>query len=93
MEEILNKLQTIIPKEQIYLNEPMSRHTTFKIGGNADLFIKVKEVEELKNVLDIEKKNNVIVTVIGNGSNILVRDRWNKRNYIKDRFKKYRYIR
>ena len=43
--ETYDVLKTFIPKEDIYLNEPMSKHTTFKIGGNADIFVKLKSVD------------------------------------------------
>lgn len=74
MKEIYNKLITRIDKKQIFLNEPMKNHTTFKVGGPADIFIKVNNIEELKFILEIIKENNVPLTVIGNGSNILVKD-------------------
>ena len=45
--ETYDVLKTFIPKEDIYLNEPMSKHTTFKIGGNADIFVKLKSVEQI----------------------------------------------
>lgn len=64
-----------IPTEQICMNEPMSRHTTFKVGGNADIFLKVKNIEELKYAIKISKKNDIHMTIIGNGSNILVKDK------------------
>ena len=44
-----------IPKENIFINEPMSKHTTFKVGGPADIFIKAKTIEQIKNVLDFCK--------------------------------------
>ena len=56
------------------MNEPMSKHTTFKVGGNADIFIKVKNLEQLKFVIKVAKKNNIRITIIGNGSNLLVKD-------------------
>ncbi len=56
------------------LNEPMSRHTTFGIGGNADIFINVKTPEELSGVISLARKCNIQTTVIGNGSNLLVSD-------------------
>lgn len=74
MQEIYNELIKKINKEQILENEPMSKHTTFKIGGPADLFIKIKTIEELKYVLKTAKTYNVDFVVIGNGSNLLVRD-------------------
>lgn len=77
MEEIYNEFIKIIDKNRVYLNEPMSKHTTFKIGGPADIFIKVETVDELKYVIEKCKDENISITVIGNGSNILVKDRWN----------------
>ena len=74
MDEIYNSLIEFISKDKIFLNEPMSNHTSFKIGGNADIFIIVNTVDELKHVLKVSKYRNVPVTIIGNGSNILVRD-------------------
>lgn len=74
MQDIFNDLIKVIDKERILKNEPMSKHTTFKIGGPADLFIKVKTVEELKYVIEKVKDNNKDYYVIGNGSNLLVKD-------------------
>lgn len=85
MAKIYDELLKKIDKEQIYLNEPMKKHTTFKIGGRADVFIKVKTIQEIEHVLDVAKRENVEVTVIGNGSNVLVKDRRNKRNSYKTR--------
>lgn len=53
----------------------MKKHTSFKIGGNADLFITVKKIDEIKYILEYVNKNNISLTVIGNGSNILVTDK------------------
>lgn len=55
-------------------NEPMSRHTTFKIGGNADVLVKVKSVDELKQVLSLTNDFDVPYFVLGKGSNLLVSD-------------------
>jgi len=59
---------------KIYFDEPMSTHTTFKIGGPAEVFIKVGEIEDLKQILDFTNTNNIPLTIIGNGSNLLVLD-------------------
>lgn len=53
----------------------MKKHTSFKIGGNADIFINVKKIDEIKYILEYVNKNNISLTVIGNGSNILVTDK------------------
>ena len=75
MQEIYNELIKKIDKERVLQNELMSKHTTFKIGGPADLLINVKNIEELKYILDTAKKNNINCFVIGNGSNLLVKDK------------------
>ena len=72
--EILNSLEKIIAKEEIKQNEPMKNHTSFKIGGPAEFYIKIKSVKELRKVLEFTKKNNIKVTIIGNGSNVLIPD-------------------
>ena len=73
IEEILEKSK--LNKENLYYDEPMAKHTSFKIGGPADVFIKVDNIEELKETLDLSKKNQIPLTIIGNGSNILVTDK------------------
>ncbi len=55
-------------------NEPLSRHTTFKIGGNAEMFVVANRVEDLKAVLKICKENEIPLFVIGKGSNLLISD-------------------
>ena len=62
-------------KENLYYNEPMAKHTSFKIGGPADVFIKVDNIEELKEILKLSKENKIPLTIIGNGSNLLVTDK------------------
>lgn len=57
------------------LNEPMSRHTTFKIGGNADVFASVCNIAQLKDLIGFCKKSEIPHFVLGNGSNILVSDK------------------
>ncbi len=73
IEEILEKAK--LNKENLYYDEPMAKHTSFKIGGPADVFIKVDNIEELKEILDLSKKNQIPLTIIGNGSNLLVTDK------------------
>lgn len=70
----IRKIEQIVSKEKIYINEPMSKHTTFHIGGPAECFIKIEKQEELKSILKFVKEENMPLTIIGNGSNILVSD-------------------
>lgn len=64
-----------LPKEQVKINEPMKKHTNFKIGGNADIFITAKQTDEIITVLKYATENDVPITVLGNGSNVLVGDK------------------
>ncbi|MBO5935080.1 MAG: UDP-N-acetylmuramate dehydrogenase [Clostridia bacterium] len=59
---------------EILVDTPMSRHTSFKAGGNADVIALPKNVNSLTVTLKSAHKNNVPVTVMGNGSNLLVKD-------------------
>lgn len=72
--KIAGMLEINIPKENIYLNEPMSKHTTFRIGGNADIFVTANTLEQINYILEMVKENNIPLTIIGNGSNVLVKD-------------------
>ncbi len=74
IKEIYNELVKKIPPSNIKLEEEMKKHTSFKIGGVADLLIFAKSVEDIKNVLEIVKKNKIPLTIIGNGTNLLVKD-------------------
>lgn len=74
IKDILESSNSTIPKDNILYNEDMKKHTTFKIGGPAECFIKIKTKEELKEILNIAKENKIPVTILGNGSNILVLD-------------------
>ena len=67
--------ENILEKSDIKVNEPMSKHTSFKVGGNADYFVKAQTVEQVINVRKYAEENNIPLYVIGNGSNILVTDK------------------
>ena len=77
MTEILKKqiLELSITKENILFDEPMAKHTTFKVGGPAECYIKVDDIKELRNILKFAKDNDVPITILGNGSNVLVLDK------------------
>ncbi len=67
-------LEKFISASRIKYNEPMKLHTTAKIGGNADVLVMPETVDEITNIVSYAKKNNIKVTVIGNGSKIIVSD-------------------
>ncbi len=69
----LAKLGQTIAKERVKFDEPMASHITFRVGGVADVYA-TPTAEELPGLLALAKEYEVPVTVIGNGSNLLVRD-------------------
>ena len=70
----IKDIQNLIPQENIYINEPMSKYTSFKIGGPAECLVKIKTIEQLKAILKYVREKDIDLTIIGNGSNILVSD-------------------
>ena len=71
---IYKELLNILDEKNIKVDEPMKKHISFKVGGPADFLVKPKTEEELRNVVEFAKKENVPFIVIGNGSNLLVKD-------------------
>ena len=69
-----DKLNNVIGKDSILIDEPMSRHTTFRVGGPADFFVTPKVKEEVRDVIRICKEAGMPYYIIGNGSNLLVSD-------------------
>ncbi|WP_026517528.1 UDP-N-acetylmuramate dehydrogenase [Butyrivibrio sp. MC2021] len=74
-EELLESLRGILSEENILIDEPMSRHTTFKTGGPARLFIRPDNRQQLLEALDIIRKSGEQHYILGNGSNLLVSDK------------------
>lgn len=72
---IYQRLCEIAGAENVREQEPMSRHTTFRIGGPADYFVLPHSREELAAVIDFCRKEQVPWHIIGNGSNLLVGDK------------------
>lgn len=73
-ERVLSDLKKVIPEENIKINEPMSKHTSFKTGGPAEIYIIGKTLEQIQAVLKYSNQNNIQLYIIGNGSNLLVSD-------------------
>lgn len=70
-----NLLQNLTDQKNILKSEPMSKHTSFKIGGNADYYITPSSITELKNIVSAFRSASLPFIVIGNGSNLLVSDK------------------
>ena len=69
-----DKLNNVIAKDSILIDEPMSRHTTFRVGGPADFFVTPKTKEDVRDVIRVCKEVGMPYYIIGNGSNLLVSD-------------------
>lgn len=74
-QKIYELLTNEIKQGIVKIDEPMKKHTNFKIGGNADVFVIAKNIEEIKCIIKFSKENNIPLTILGNGSNVLVSDK------------------
>lgn len=72
--EILKDIENIIDKENILLNEPMKKHSNFRSGGNAKIYLLPKTVKELEELIKYFENNNTEYIILGRGTNILVKD-------------------
>ena len=73
-QELFTGLCEIVGQERVYQEERMDRHTTFRIGGPADLFVIPESVETLISAVNFCRKKQVPFYILGNGSNLLVGD-------------------
>lgn len=73
-EEIVSQLQAACPGALILTDEPMMKHTTFRVGGPADIMIQPSSPDEVVAAIGTAEKLGQPVYVMGNGSNMLVRD-------------------
>lgn len=71
---IYKSLLDILDKEEIFLDEPMKNHISFKVGGPADFLVKPKNEEQIKKLVTLLKEENIPYIIVGNGSNLLVKD-------------------
>lgn len=72
---MFDELRGQLPEEIVFLNESMQKHTTFKIGGPADMLVCPRTTEEIKTILQYCAHNQVPCIIIGMGSNLLVMDK------------------
>lgn len=73
MEKVIEQLRNSL-KSSVLEKEPMKKHTSFRTGGEADLFIPIESIEDLKIALTVLKENQIPFFIMGNGTNLLVRD-------------------
>lgn len=89
---LIEKANLKIPKENIKFNEPMNKHTSFKVGGVADCYIRINDIQELKQILNFVLKNKIPFFILGNGSNVLVTDKGVRGIAIQINIKKFEII-
>ena len=75
IEKLFERLACRIPNELILKNEPMKKHTSFQIGGPADLMLMASEAQHIRTAIFECRSMDIPYYVIGNGSNLLVRDK------------------
>ena len=71
---LFEEIRNIVGEEYIKLNEPMASHCTFRCGGNAEAYVMPGNIDELAAVVAACRKADYPFMVMGNGSNLLVRD-------------------
>lgn len=80
IERLSQRIAGRLPGSRVITNEPMSEHTTFRVGGAADLFVEIISEEELKDILKLLNEEGLSLSdggfyLLGNGSNLLVSDK------------------
>ena len=70
----MKEIEDILGKDNVMYNELMSKHTSFNVGGPAEIFAKIDSADKATKILNLCKYNNIKITVIGNGTNLVVSD-------------------
>lgn len=68
------KIEKIITTSEIKYNEPLKNYSYTKTGGNSDILILTKNVADLANIIKFSKEEKIPITILGNGSNVLISD-------------------
>lgn len=71
---IENKFCACLGSDNVYRNEPMKKHTTFRIGGPADYYLCPHSAKEIQKAVEICREEKIPYFILGNGSNLLVSD-------------------
>ncbi|HCC07949.1 MAG TPA: UDP-N-acetylenolpyruvoylglucosamine reductase [Clostridiales bacterium] len=72
--DIIEQLKERIDTRNIFIDEILAKHTTYKIGGAADIFVVPQNKDELIHSVKVCRENNVEHVILGKGSNVLVAD-------------------
>ena len=74
-DRISRRLCEIVGENKVLEQEPMARHTTFRIGGPADYFVELGSIEQIRAAIQVCREENLPWFVLGRGSNLLVSDK------------------
>ena len=89
MNNVISKFEEIVGRQKIKLNEPLSLHTTIRIGGPAEFYVDIDSLDHIIALIIAAKKQNIPVVVLGGGSNIIVSDKGIKGLVIKNNCRKF----
>lgn len=70
----IEEMKKIVGKDNVYCEEPLSKHTTFRIGGNARVFVAPEYIEDFVQALNYLRREEEPCFIMGNGSNLLAYD-------------------
>lgn len=72
--QYIERFRELTEPERVLVNEPMAKHTTFRVGGPAECLIEIQSAEEIRAIIEVCQKEEIPWFVIGRGSNLLVSD-------------------
>ncbi|WP_138418923.1 UDP-N-acetylmuramate dehydrogenase [Aquibacillus sediminis] len=72
--DLYNKLLDVTAEENVMVDEPLKKHTYTRLGGNADFFVTPANRREVQEVIKLANQELVPFTLLGNGSNLIVKD-------------------
>ena len=73
--EVKDELEKVLGRQKVLLQEPMKKHTTFRVGGPADYFVMPETKHEIRRIITVCRECGTPFYIIGNGSNLLVSDK------------------
>ena len=73
-DDILKELEAIVPKDIIKIDEPLKRYTYTETGGQADYYLSPTTHQQVQAIVHFAYSNDIPVTYLGNGSNIIIRE-------------------
>ena len=70
----IKNIEEIVQNSEVLYNEPLRKYSFTKTGGNAEVLVNLTNEQDLQNVIKYSNENNIELTILGNGSNVLISD-------------------